>query len=569
MSKRIAVVFNPSARGGKALTNKKKVLTYLDAKNIRFDLFVTGSEPHLFEIADWVVDSYPVIVGVGGDTTMSIIANEILRKKKGNILGIISQGSTNDLARGIGVHKLEDACNAIAAGTYRAIDVGVINSGKNNEPYFFIAQASMGLGVAVSRYVDAWMKRHTFMRRFHTMAQTTMGLAGIYNSFKTKAVPMNMRMEFSKGSRSVDPSLLIFHNSSYYAGRFKPSPSASPMDGKLDCCIFNSHTFPNLLKTIMQIKSMKHLEDNKVEVLQDHYFKILSSQSFEFQIDGEIFRSDGEIEVSIMPGALKMIVNPDYCTAENTLSSSPTRKTGRIEVQRTTKKRKNEKSRKVKTKETEMSEKDRQKMKPCITLTKHTPYMVSDLENFTNSKGEKLDTFPVMSLCRCGESKNKPYCDGSHAANGIDGEKKPGRVKDKLRSFKGKEIIIHDNRGVCSHDRACVNELPRVFEKGRKPWINPDGAPAEEVASVIEKCPSGALSYTTGDVSWTGFDCEPAINVAKDGPLEINGGIVLKDDMGSKPQLAQHYTLCRCGGSKNKPFCDGTHHDKGFSDDKN
>jgi diacylglycerol kinase family enzyme/CDGSH-type Zn-finger protein len=566
MSDRIAVVFNPSARGGKALSKKKKVITSLDTKGIRYDLFITDSEPHLYEIAAWAVANYPVIVGVGGDTTISIIAGEILRKKNGNILGIISQGSTNDLARTIGVHKLEDACNAIATGTYRTIDVGVINSGKNNEPYFFIAQASLGLGVEVNRYVDAWMKRHTFMRRFHTVAQTTSGLAGIYNSFKTKAVPMNLRMELSNGSRSIDSSLLIFHNTSYYAGRYKPSPNASPMDGKLDCCIFNSRTFPNLIKTVMQIKSMKHLEDNKVELLQDNYFKIHSSQPFEFQIDGEILRSGGEIEISILPGALKMIVNPDACTAEGEMASFPPPRTRRILGVR--RKKRNERYN-HKSKESDMNDKDTQQTKPFITFTKNTPYMVTDLENFTNSGGEKLQTFPVMSLCRCGESKNKPYCDGSHAAKGIDGEKKPGRVKDRLRSFKGQEIIIHDNRGACSHDRACVNNLPAVFDKERKSWINPAGAPAEETAKVIEKCPSGALSYTIGGKTWTGFDREPAIKVAKNGPYEITGGIVLKDDMNSKPQLPGHYTLCRCGGSKNKPFCDGTHHDNGFSDDKN
>lgn len=213
--------------------------------------------------------------------------------------------------------------------------------------------------------------------------------------------------------------------------------------------------------------------------------------------------------------------------------------------------------------------KNSQQKIPEIVFTKKTPYVVSDLENFYNSKGEPLETRPVMTLCRCGESKNKPYCDGSHVANGIDGEKKPGRVKDKLRSFAGKDITIHDNRGVCSHDRSCVNFLPAVFEKGKRPWINPDGASVRGIVAVIEKCPSGALSYTIGNITCTTLDREPAIKVAKNGPFEITGGIILKDDMNSKPQSSEHYTLCRCEGSKNKPFCDGTHHENGFVDDKN
>ncbi len=209
------------------------------------------------------------------------------------------------------------------------------------------------------------------------------------------------------------------------------------------------------------------------------------------------------------------------------------------------------------------------KKTPEIVFTKYSPYMVSDLENLYNSKGESLKVTKVISLCRCGESKRKPCCDGSHTAKGIDGEKKPGRVKDKVHSFAGKDITIHDNRGVCSHDGACVDGLPSVFKKGRRPWIDPNGASVKEIVDIIEKCPSGALSYTIGHITCTSLDREPAIKVAKNGPLEITGGVLLKDDMESKPQSAEHYTLCRCGASKNKPFCDGSHFEIKFTDDDN
>lgn len=220
-----------------------------------------------------------------------------------------------------------------------------------------------------------------------------------------------------------------------------------------------------------------------------------------------------------------------------------------------------------------MSANTNEKKIPAITVTTRTPYKVSNLENFYNSKGERLECTDVMFLCRCGKSTNKPFCDGSHGVDGIDGTRKPGGPKDKLRSFKGKEknITIHDNRAVCSHDHACIEELPMVFDHLEKRWINPDGDEPEVTARVIKKCPSGALSYTIGDFTWTGGEegREPAIKIAKNGPLEITGSIVLEDDQDSKPQMPEHYTLCRCGGSKNQPFCDGTHHKTGFEDDKN
>ncbi|MCP5104709.1 MAG: hypothetical protein GY950_15095 [bacterium] len=209
------------------------------------------------------------------------------------------------------------------------------------------------------------------------------------------------------------------------------------------------------------------------------------------------------------------------------------------------------------------------KKKPEIVFTKHSPYMVADLENLFNAKGEKLRVTPVTSLCRCGLSKRKPCCDGSHTATGIDGEKQPDRVKDKTVAYKGKDITIHDNRGVCSHDRSCVNDLPSVFKRGERRWIQPDNAGVKDIIETIEKCPSGALSYSIGHLHCTELKREPAIKVAKNGPLEITGGIKLKDDIGSKPQSNEHYTLCRCGGSKNKPFCDGAHLENGFEDNDN
>lgn len=209
------------------------------------------------------------------------------------------------------------------------------------------------------------------------------------------------------------------------------------------------------------------------------------------------------------------------------------------------------------------------KKKPSIVFTRYTPYMVADLENFCNSKGEKLATKPVMSLCRCGLSKKKPFCDGTHTEKGIDGEKQPDRVKDRVVDYKGKDIIIHDNRGVCSLDHSCVNLLPAVFRRHAKRWVLPDEAGVGEIVNVIEKCPSGALSYTVGHRKCAELDRPPAIKVAKNGPLEITGGITLKDDMDSIPQSAEHYTLCRCGNSKNKPFCDGAHEKTKFVDDVN
>jgi hypothetical protein len=108
-----------------------------------------------------------------------------------------------------------------------------------------------------------------------------------------------------------------------------------------------------------------------------------------------------------------------------------------------------------------------------------------------------------------------------------------------------------------------------VFRRGKKPWIDPDAQDAEETARVIEMCPSGALSYTKDGILHKDLEREPAVVIVKDGPYEVQGGVVLEDPDGNKPESNEHYSLCRCGRSKNKPFCNGRHWDVEFKDPKN
>jgi CDGSH-type Zn-finger protein len=198
--------------------------------------------------------------------------------------------------------------------------------------------------------------------------------------------------------------------------------------------------------------------------------------------------------------------------------------------------------------------------KPLIAFTRNTPYMVIDLENLENSIGEKLKVEPVMSLCRCGESKEKPYCDNSHNACGIDGDKQPDRDPYRWKDYWGVKITVHYNLGVCSHDGSCVKMLPSVFNINKRPWINADGATPEEIIRTIKKCPSGALKYTIDGIEYKDFyRGEPKIKISSRGPLDVFGSIELKDDQASMPETQDHYVLCGCGCSKNKPFCDGQH----------
>jgi CDGSH-type Zn-finger protein len=205
---------------------------------------------------------------------------------------------------------------------------------------------------------------------------------------------------------------------------------------------------------------------------------------------------------------------------------------------------------------------------PTITSKPNGPYLVKGLATFMNSRGEAIATQETMALCRCGESKNKPFCDGSHAKVGFEDGKKSDRTKDKRQDYVGKAIIIHDNRGMCAHAGVCTDRLSSVWRMGVKPWIDPDGAGFEAIIETIEACPSGALSYTINDEEHRDCKNPLAIKLAKNGPYVVTGGVRLESSEFGDGASHEHFTLCRCGASKNKPFCDGSHYDAGFEHDE-
>lgn len=202
--------------------------------------------------------------------------------------------------------------------------------------------------------------------------------------------------------------------------------------------------------------------------------------------------------------------------------------------------------------------------RPTIECKVNGPYLVTNLEDLRGWNGDRIETQPVMALCRCGGSANKPFCDGTHKKNGFSGDKLAARSDDKRESYAAKGITIHDNRSICAHAGHCTDGLGSVFKYQSEPWIDPAGGAVAAIIEAIRRCPSGALSYTLDGVEGGDPQREPAITVTKDGPHAVVGGAQLLGQPTAQGASTEHYTLCRCGGSKNKPFCDGTHWSIGF-----
>jgi uncharacterized Fe-S cluster protein YjdI len=136
-----------------------------------------------------------------------------------------------------------------------------------------------------------------------------------------------------------------------------------------------------------------------------------------------------------------------------------------------------------------------------------------------------------------------------------------------MKEYSNEDITVAWDQDKCIHARECVKSLPQVFTPEKMPWVNIKGANSEEIMSAIDRCPSGALSYKR--VGSTADAQKPfaEIRAMKNGPLLVEGRCILKDPNGKVAASHGPFALCRCGGSKNKPFCDGTHIKIGFNDE--
>jgi CDGSH-type Zn-finger protein/truncated hemoglobin YjbI len=209
------------------------------------------------------------------------------------------------------------------------------------------------------------------------------------------------------------------------------------------------------------------------------------------------------------------------------------------------------------------------KLVPQIQVMTNGPYLVTNPRALLDWLGRPLPQRPQLALCRCGRSALKPLCDGAHARNGFTDAKDPKRVPDRRETYIGQQVTVLDNRGTCQHSGLCTDRLAAVFRQGVEPFIAPSGGRMDEIIRAVRDCPSGALSYAIDGVEARHeVDChgtrESAIVVGRDGPYRITGGIPLVDHDGTdvtrnEGASLEHYALCRCGHSQNKPFCSGMH----------
>ena len=173
-------------------------------------------------------------------------------------------------------------------------------------------------------------------------------------------------------------------------------------------------------------------------------------------------------------------------------------------------------------------------------------------------------------LCRCGGSRNKPFCDATHGLKGFVGTETAGHslIAERRASYTATGgITVYDDRSRCAHFGQCTDRLPAVFRAATEHFVDANAAPAAAVADFVSGCPSGALAYAIGDSPEViERHEEPSITPIVDGPYRVRGDIEIVGADGVAYERLARQALCRCGQSRNKPFCDGSHCYAGFRD---
>ena len=205
----------------------------------------------------------------------------------------------------------------------------------------------------------------------------------------------------------------------------------------------------------------------------------------------------------------------------------------------------------------------------CGVPLAHKTQVVSEFgEPLTWKKDETTECREDYALCRCGQSANKPFCDGTHRRIAFDGSESAdtnARKPSQTEFLAGRKIIVEKDTSLCMSSGYCgfANaSLPELLVRADDTQIR------SLVIAMVERCPSGALTYRLEpDQAVIEPDLPQQIATITEttsdgpitGPLWVTSGIPIERSDGKTFETRNRVTLCNCGKSGNKPLCDGTH----------
>ncbi len=305
---KILVLYNPSSAGGRSEKKRGKIEKKLNKLKIPFELHITESEKDLKVRASEAAEDSRDILAVGGDTTFTFVANEILKSKNKNSinLGMIGTGSINDIVRGIGMDDVDKFLQSVKNRITRKIDVGIVKTEPLNEMCYFLGSVGVGLGTTVNKFVENWKEKGIMITKVKPAMELSGFVKGVRGSFSENKVPIPVSLEWDNQKIERDITLLLFQNTPLYSKSLRLNPDTSPYDNIIDCSIINTTSLKNTVGLAVSVLRNKHNNRPEIELHRSSEFTVSSKNRFDIAVDGEVIEEVTRFNVSLLAKGLNI-----------------------------------------------------------------------------------------------------------------------------------------------------------------------------------------------------------------------------------------------------------------------
>lgn len=303
--KKNLILLNPSSGQNRAMRQKQLLEKTLQKYAVNYEMIITESENHLRKLIRKYLSKFEIsnlksISVAGGDSTFTILVNEMIQAGASIPLGIIPLGSSDDIARELGIRSLDAAISSIAAGNFQKMDVGKISDNRQFS-FYFAGQANAGIGVFVNQHVAQINRKSAsgqtnFGQSFFNN-QTLAGIRGIYRAFKENAIPAEFTLKYNSGAGSRNSITitdhfisLLFSKIRYWSTGRLFLPKAKINDGRIHLLMIRNCGFLKILSIMIKAARGTHIDENITRYVSASRFHLSSKQPFLIQVDGDIIQ---------------------------------------------------------------------------------------------------------------------------------------------------------------------------------------------------------------------------------------------------------------------------------------
>ena len=294
------VIYNPSSGSGRSQKYLKRFEKAFMKEGFSYEMNITENEEHIFELAKKGIENSNDIIVVGGDTTFNFVVREVLNSGRDLNLGFFGTGSANDVSHSLGIDKLNYFIKALKSNSLNKFNILSVEFGKRKE--ICLGAVVVGSGVHVNEYIEK-VKRENNVKVRGITKQT-------YFAFKAlKEYMKNLNdysyfLEYNGKGIEINSTLMVFSNIPYFANGILLFPDLSPFNKNIGFVGINPKSINEYLKYFAKIKILKSFKGVMKEFSNEFILK--SPKSFDFQIDGEVFKGYKEIKIKSFDKSIKI-----------------------------------------------------------------------------------------------------------------------------------------------------------------------------------------------------------------------------------------------------------------------